>query len=60
MAFGKKKEVFVSINEKSKAKPCFCVAGLLQKSNIYKSFRAIVDCYEFIKSRHPELFDDGG
>ena len=27
MAFGKKKDVFVSINEKSKAKPCFCVAG---------------------------------
>lgn len=34
------------------------VAERLQKSNIYKSFRAIVDCYEFIKSRHPELFDN--
>jgi hypothetical protein len=47
---------------KEKARPvcslALLVAELLQKSNIYKSFRAIVDFYEFIKSRHPELFED--
>ena len=31
------------------------VAALRYKSNLYPSFRAIVDCYEFIKSRQPEL-----
>lgn len=53
---------FLGRHKKSKAVAnlAFRVAGLLQKSNIYKSFRAIVDCYEFIKSRHPELFDDDG
>ncbi len=45
--------------KKDGLKPSFLlVAELLQKSNIYKSFRAIVDFYEFIKSRHPELFED--
>lgn len=33
------------------------VAELSQKPNIFRSFYAIVDCYEFIKSRHPELFE---
>ena len=33
----------------------FFVAALRDKSNLYASFRAIVDCYEFIKSRQPEL-----
>ena len=33
----------------------FDVAALRYKSNLYASFRAIVDCYEFIKSRQPEL-----
>ncbi len=47
--------------EKSKADGVPCshfVAELLQKSNIYGYFRDILECYEYIKSRHPELFDD--
>lgn len=47
-----------SAKEKSKAdlEPCsHLVAELSQKPNIFRSFYAIVDCYEFIRSRHPEL-----
>ena len=42
--------------KKDGLKPSFLlVAALRDKSNLYASFRAIVDCYEFIKSRQPEL-----
>lgn len=44
-------------NERSKAFDLASeVAGILQKSNIYEAFRAIVDFHDFMQDRHPELF----
>ena len=55
-AYGKKKRFFAK-TKKARTRLAFSVAGLSQKPNIFRSFYAIVDCYEFIKSRHPELFE---